>query len=231
MTYQWNFGDGSTGSGANVTHTYSAAGTYTVSLTVQDSAGASASSSTTLSILAGSSGNSLSVDCSGINCGAQSPSLYTGSGVGAWKFVNTTSTPALININIAGVQAGQKASLVFANTGATTAAQSPSTGTLASPVAVNTLQAASWRTTGLSGDASIEASAHDALLIKNREAAEFLLTLPSNRSLSTKVGAGTANPTPGLGTVRIWNDLDSSLTTPVSYSTSARLITDCPYRG
>lgn len=36
LTYAWNFGDNSTGSGANTTHTY-AAGTYTVTLTVKDS--------------------------------------------------------------------------------------------------------------------------------------------------------------------------------------------------
>ena len=37
--YAWNFGDGSTGSGAQPTHTYDTAGTYTVSLTVTDDQG------------------------------------------------------------------------------------------------------------------------------------------------------------------------------------------------
>ncbi|WP_084461211.1 M30 family zinc metallopeptidase [Curvibacter gracilis] len=222
MTYQWNFGDGTTGSGANVTHTYTTPGTYTVSLTVRDSAGASASSSTALSVLASSSGNSLTVDCSGINCGAQSPSLYSGSGVGAWKFVNTNSTPALLNINIAGVQAGQKATLVFANTGVTTAAQSPSTGTLASPVAANSGESTALRSTESLGDSSTEASAHDRLLIRNRQAADFLLSVPkrSMSDLDAKLGTGAPNPTPGLGTVRVWNDLYNSPTAPVPYATS-----------
>ncbi|MCI0479037.1 PKD domain-containing protein [Candidatus Uhrbacteria bacterium] len=35
-TYHWDFGDGSTSSGALVPHTYASAGTYTVSLTVTD---------------------------------------------------------------------------------------------------------------------------------------------------------------------------------------------------
>lgn len=230
MSYQWNFGDGTTGSGANVTHTYSTAGTYTVNLTVQDSAGASASASTTLSVLAGSSGNSLTVDCSGLNCGAQSPSLYSGSGVGAWKFVNTNSTPALLNINIAGVQAGQKATLVFANTGVTTAAQSPSTGTLASPVATPSGQATPLRTTGLNVDASTEASAHDALLIRNRETAELLQNIAEQpvRALNSTVTTGQAAATPGLGAVRVWNDLYNSPTAPVPYSTSAAAICGLP---
>lgn len=38
LTYQWNFGDGQTGSGATVSHTYAAAGTYTATLTVSDGA-------------------------------------------------------------------------------------------------------------------------------------------------------------------------------------------------
>jgi len=37
-TFNWNFGDGSTGSGSSVTHTYSTARPYLVSLTVTDSA-------------------------------------------------------------------------------------------------------------------------------------------------------------------------------------------------
>ncbi|MDI3419032.1 PKD domain-containing protein [Streptomyces luteolus] len=38
-SYAWDFGDGSTGSGATVDHIYSAAGTYTVTLTVSDDEG------------------------------------------------------------------------------------------------------------------------------------------------------------------------------------------------
>jgi PKD repeat protein len=37
LTYSWDFGDGSTGSGVNPMHTYAAAGNYTVTLTVNDS--------------------------------------------------------------------------------------------------------------------------------------------------------------------------------------------------
>ena len=38
-SYSWNFGDSSSGSGRIVTHIYAAAGTYVVTLTVQDTAG------------------------------------------------------------------------------------------------------------------------------------------------------------------------------------------------
>jgi hypothetical protein len=40
-SYSWTFGDGSSGSGRLVTHTYGAPGTYVVTLTVSDSAGTS----------------------------------------------------------------------------------------------------------------------------------------------------------------------------------------------
>ena len=36
LTYSWNFGDGTTGSGLSTTHTYTAAGSYTASVTVSD---------------------------------------------------------------------------------------------------------------------------------------------------------------------------------------------------
>ncbi|WP_224484392.1 PKD domain-containing protein [Robertkochia aurantiaca] len=45
VSYQWDFGDGNTGSGITATHTYQSAGVYTAVLTVTDDAGASASDS------------------------------------------------------------------------------------------------------------------------------------------------------------------------------------------
>jgi chitodextrinase len=40
VSYEWDFGDGSTGSGMNIYHAYSAPGNYTITLTVTDDQGA-----------------------------------------------------------------------------------------------------------------------------------------------------------------------------------------------
>jgi len=50
LTYLWDFGDLSTGTGANPTHTYAAGGTYTVTLVVNDGDVDSAPSSTTVTV-------------------------------------------------------------------------------------------------------------------------------------------------------------------------------------
>jgi PKD repeat protein len=49
-SYDWNFGDGGTASGAQVTHAFTAAGTYTVVLTVTDDAGRVATATTTITV-------------------------------------------------------------------------------------------------------------------------------------------------------------------------------------
>jgi hypothetical protein len=52
FTYQWSFGDGGTSSQANPSTTYTAAGTYTVTLTVRDRAGATGSRSRAVTVSA-----------------------------------------------------------------------------------------------------------------------------------------------------------------------------------
>ena len=56
-SYRWSFGDGSTGSGATISHAYVSAGTYAVQLTVVDESGQSVTSSaTSVTVGSGSSG-------------------------------------------------------------------------------------------------------------------------------------------------------------------------------
>ncbi len=55
-SYQWDFGDGQTGMGAVITHTYAASGTYTLVLTVSDGV-TQATDTATATISAGDGGN------------------------------------------------------------------------------------------------------------------------------------------------------------------------------
>lgn len=50
LTYDWDFGDGNTDSGQNVSHTYTTSGEYTATLTVTDSSDASGTDTVTITI-------------------------------------------------------------------------------------------------------------------------------------------------------------------------------------
>lgn len=53
VSYQWSFGDGSGGTGAEITHTYQNAGSYMAKLTVTDNLGAKDTSSKTITVSVG----------------------------------------------------------------------------------------------------------------------------------------------------------------------------------
>ncbi len=50
LSYAWDFGDGTNGSGAAVGHVFSAAGSYPVTLTIEDSGGATAATQRTVTV-------------------------------------------------------------------------------------------------------------------------------------------------------------------------------------
>ncbi|MBC8027554.1 MAG: PKD domain-containing protein [Steroidobacteraceae bacterium] len=52
LTYAWNFGDGTTGSGAVSSHNYAVHGSYTVTLTVRDDGGLTTTATQSISLLA-----------------------------------------------------------------------------------------------------------------------------------------------------------------------------------
>jgi PKD repeat protein len=60
--YEWDYGDGSTGSGVTASHTYTTAGTYTVVLTVTDNGGASDDDTQGVTVSQGSGGLTLAAN-------------------------------------------------------------------------------------------------------------------------------------------------------------------------
>ena len=57
LTYAWNFGDNTTGTGSNPGHTYTTGGTFTVTLTVTDTSGLIGSATTKVTVYAPPSAN------------------------------------------------------------------------------------------------------------------------------------------------------------------------------
>ena len=164
----------------------------------------------------------LEVACSGASCGAASPTLHSGSGVGIWRYRNTTASPATIALSIDGVRAGQGALLLFSN-GATSPTTLPSPGTLAapSPLALPPAQPPG------AGEQAERDHGHRSMLERNRELALSMRDLPrTSRGGGAAAPAALAapTPTPVVGATRTWTD--NYPATPVDYPTVVKAV--CP---
>ncbi len=179
---------------------------------------------------------SLSPDCSGTSCGALNATMYSGSGIGVWRYNNTSGFTASVNVDIGGVLAGHAATLIFSN-GSATLASAPSKGTLASPVTLSpgapdggivARQSAARFDQNQGGD-----DAHAWMVEKNHALASRLRPGPSVRRAAGEQAAASltvARPilfSPAVGATRSW--IDNFPQTPVSYATTAQFV--CPLPG
>lgn len=157
---------------------------------------------------------------------------YSGSGIGLWRYDNTSASAATVNVNIAGVSAGKVATLVFSN-GSQSKAALPSPGVLASPVS----SFADLADVGLLGDTAPAHqrqgdAAHARMLEKNRAVSAGLIRErlgrgPAADLASAQVAATALSFPPAIGTSRSWNDnFDGS---PVVYTASVQAV--CPLPG
>lgn len=171
----------------------------------------------------------LSPDCTGASCGAVNANTYSGTGIGIWRYDNTSGAASTIDISIAGVTAGKSATLVFSN-GSEAAATLPVPGVLASSVTSSPALA------DLAGVASAVSAhqgqddAHARMLEKNRVVSAGLMHARSTAKTAADLmgmnPAATARLSfsPAVGTSRSW--IDNFPATPVAYTASVQLV--CP---
>jgi PKD repeat protein len=89
VSWSWTFGDGSTASGAQISHQYAAAGTYPISLTVTDDAGAAdtRSYSAVISLPNQKPSASFTLSCSDLACSVDAAASSDPDGrIDAWQW-------------------------------------------------------------------------------------------------------------------------------------------------
>jgi hypothetical protein len=163
--------------------------------------------------------------CTGASCGAASGTAYAGSGVGVWRFRNTTTCPASLDFRLTGVATGMQGLLLFSNATTSPVSTLPSPGVLASPPAPVALRLESPLETDRADLAADRW--HEALLEENRQLGLSLRMLaPRATSAGPRALAAASSSPVALGDPRGWRENFAS--PPVTYATFARAICTLP---
>ncbi|TWD83282.1 PKD repeat protein [Kribbella amoyensis] len=199
--YAWDFGDGNNGTGATASHTYAAAGTYTIGLTVTDNDGVTASTTRSVSVV----DPARAIDFVGANR------------------VNANATTFPVQVP-AGVTAGDALLLFFADNDPAPAITGPAGWTLVDTVASSNQAGRLWRKTATATDAGttvqVTTSAltkADASLLAYRGTAANPI---ANSATASETVTQAAHTTPTLTTstvggrlVSYWAEKSSATTT------------------
>lgn len=105
-SYSWNFGDGATSTAQNPSHTYSAAGSFTATLTVTDASSPAKTATSQVAVTVSQVGNPLAASASGLPTSGQIPLTvnFTGTATGgtpayhySWNFGDGSATSTTQN--------------------------------------------------------------------------------------------------------------------------------------
>lgn len=158
--------------------------------------------------------------------GSISAGTYSGSGIGIWRYDNTSGASARININIRGVVPGKVATLLFSN-GSRSATSLPASGVLASLAPLPQMLADA----GLFPDEPHPQDTHAQMLERNSAVSARLIRVsPPARPATELAGmhavamAAPRSAPPAMGTSRMWSDNFSG--TPVRYKAEVQAL--CP---
>jgi len=182
---------------------------------------------------------SLQPDCLGDHCGAVSPTQYSGTGVGIWRYSNSTGQDVSLDIDIQGIPAGKSIFTLFSNGTASAAPRAPNLSTLGPALRFTPgVLAADVEFNTSLRDAVIRAvtlrrahdTAHDSILRKNADIARKLLRFRIDLQ-RLRPNARPAPPpavapiqTPAIGFERTWQDNFDQ--TPVPHQ--AKVTKICP---
>lgn len=213
LTYAWNFGDSTTGTGASVSHTYGAAGIFNAIVTVTDTATGSATGNISVTVnplgtVGNCSGNATAIvgsgpdsDCDGFsdafelavgtdpNIGANTP---TGTSITAADIQTLTISKASIKLNFAKANSD---TISFSGTVAIPAGFNPGgakTFFIAGGVIKTLTLTAKGR--GLSGGDSIRVSLKlKKKIVQMNPVAKFSATFKKGQFAATLAGVGLTN--------------------------------------
>ena len=226
ITLEWSVADATSlsidpGVGAVTGTAWTVAPCATTTYTLTASGpGGSATRTATVTVAA----PALEPACTGASCGAASGTAFSGSGIGVWRFRNTTACPASLDFRLTGVAAGMEGLLLFSNGTAGPVSTLPSPGALATPpVAALRLE--------IPLDADPTALAmdrwHEFLLEENRQLGLSLRSLPAHAPSAGPRTLTAASPAPvALGDPRDWRE--NATSPPPTYPTFARAICTLP---
>ncbi len=119
VSYDWSFGDGSSGSGATVNHTYASGGTYMVTLTVTDDDLATGSTSQTVTVSSGD-GDELVLSGSSINEGSKWTAVVDSNSTslqGTWSYSGGTASCSGSQCTLSGIPKRQGSVTFTASSG------------------------------------------------------------------------------------------------------------------